>query len=111
MSGDWTELEERVISRAWEDAGFKKQLLTDPKVTLQAELGLRFPEGTEIFVHEETASRIHWVLPRNPNPLRDPSIEDIDEFLARPTGQPGASILACSCTAVTKPRPCCSDSV
>ncbi len=55
--------EARLRSRAGEDAGFRERLLAKPRETIERELGVTLPEGHEIFVHEETDTATHLVLP------------------------------------------------
>jgi Nitrile hydratase, alpha chain len=53
----------RVIERATRDPQFRQELLRDPKETVEQELGVRIPDGTEIRVVEETPSTLYLVLP------------------------------------------------
>ncbi len=50
-------------SRAREDAGFRERLLAKPKETIEQEFGVTLPAEHEIFVHEETDTATHLVLP------------------------------------------------
>jgi len=56
-----------IIQRAWEDQAFKEKLLTDPKGTIEAELGVTLPEEIEIFIHEQTPTKLHLILPMKPD--------------------------------------------
>ena len=58
-----------LIARAWEDEAFKRELLSDPKATIEKALGITFPEGIEIYVHEQTPTQVHLVLPMKPDNL------------------------------------------
>ena len=58
-----------LIVRAWEDEAFKRELLSDPKSTIEKALGITFPEGIEIYVHEQTPTQVHLVLPMKPDNL------------------------------------------
>jgi hypothetical protein len=60
-----TELEARLIARAWQEEAFKQQLLADPHAAIATETGRAVPEGIEIRVVEETATVRYLVLPRN----------------------------------------------
>ena len=50
-------------SRAEEDSDFRERLLAAPKATVEREFGVTFPEDLEIYVHEETTTVTHLVLP------------------------------------------------
>lgn len=56
-----------IISRAWTDQAFKAKLLGDPKRTIEAELGVTLPEEIEIFIHEQTPTALHLILPMKPD--------------------------------------------
>ena len=55
----------RVIGQAMSDPAFRKRLLADPARTLRG-AGVEVPEGVTIEVVEDTATRVHLVLPSNP---------------------------------------------
>ena len=55
----------RVIGQAMSDPAFRKRLLADPAGTLRR-AGVEIPEGVTIEVVEDTATRVHLVLPSNP---------------------------------------------
>jgi hypothetical protein len=65
------DLEARLIARAWQDEAFKQQLLAEPRAAIAAETGRAVPEGVEIRVVEETATRRYLVLPCNTAQLSD----------------------------------------
>ncbi|HZQ07057.1 MAG TPA: NHLP leader peptide family RiPP precursor [Anaerolineae bacterium] len=56
-----------IISRAWTDEAFKQKLLAEPKKTMEAELGVTLPEEIEIFIHEQTPTQLHLILPMKPD--------------------------------------------
>jgi hypothetical protein len=56
-------LQEWLVSIAMHNEAFRQQLRDCPRETLERELGLSFPVGVTIHVHEETATSIHLVLP------------------------------------------------
>ena len=60
------ELEENLIARAWQDAAFKQELLSNPKETLEKE-GVKLPANIEVRVVEETPTTLYLVIPINPN--------------------------------------------
>ena len=51
-----------IVARAWRDPVFKEALLADPRAALRA-AGVALPDGIEIVAHEDTAERLHIVLP------------------------------------------------
>jgi len=54
-----------IVARAWRDAAFKQQLLSNPKAVL-TEAGMSVPEGTQLQVVEDTPTLRHLVLPVAP---------------------------------------------
>jgi hypothetical protein len=70
-----TELEARLIARAWQDEAFKQQLLADPHAAIATETGRAVPEGIEIRVVEETATVRYLVLPRNTTQLSEEELD------------------------------------
>jgi hypothetical protein len=63
------EMEARLVDKAWKDAAFRRELLEDPKGTLERELAVKLPEGFSLTVLEETAMSRYLVLP--PAPAQD----------------------------------------
>ena len=55
-----------LVKRAWRDADFKRQLLGAPRATLEAALGVTFPDGLNVYIHEQTSTELHLVLPMPP---------------------------------------------
>ncbi len=55
-----------VAMKAAEDDDFRERLIGDPRAAVEAETGLRLPDGYRIHVHEESATDAHMVLPPNP---------------------------------------------
>ena len=55
-----------LITRAWEDPAFKQQLLDDPRGCIERELGVQLPPGIQIFIHEQTPTTLHLILPMKP---------------------------------------------
>jgi Nitrile hydratase, alpha chain len=75
MSNSMTrkEIEETLIVKAWQDAAFKQELLSDTKSVLQKE-GVNLPEGIEVRVIEETPDTCYLVIPMQPT---NPSGEEL----------------------------------
>lgn len=66
----------RVIAKAWTDPAFKQHLLQNPREALAAE-GITVDPNVKIFVHENSDTQIHYVLPQGPGktPLTERDIE------------------------------------
>lgn len=60
------DLEAHLITRSFEDERFKQELLANPKVVVEKELGTELPESLEIKVIEETETVLYIVIPKNP---------------------------------------------
>ena len=54
---------EHLAAKAKADPEFRDWLLTNPKQTIEGELGMRFPELLRVTVHEEKVNQLHGVLP------------------------------------------------
>src|ERR1051326_7023099 len=52
-----------IVTKAMKDSGFRERLLKDPKNAIASELGIQFPEGVTIQVHENSLNAIYLVLP------------------------------------------------
>ncbi len=53
----------RVHAKAMKDAAFRRSLKRNPRKAL-TEAGMKVPAGVKIKVHENSASTVHFVLPR-----------------------------------------------
>ena len=67
-----------VVTQAWQDEGFKRRLVADPRAVLQ-EQGLPLPDGKAVRVVEDTADTVHLVLPPKPaeGELSDEQLEQV----------------------------------
>lgn len=65
-----------IIAKCWADERFKQNLLTDTRTTLTAE-GVALPDGLDVRVLENTATVVHWILPRKPADLSDDDLNGI----------------------------------
>lgn len=75
------DLENKLITRVWEDEAFKAELKQDPHTVIRRELealGITLPDTVTISVHEETPSQVHLVLPPNPMVLAEAELSDAD---------------------------------
>ena len=78
-------LQEWIVSIAMHNDAFRQQLREHPRETLERELGLSFPVGVTIHVHEETATTIHLVLPMK-STVDEPKEEAAEELTAVTAG-------------------------
>jgi Nitrile hydratase, alpha chain len=53
-----------LVVRAWKDAAFKQQLLSEPEVAIRQVSGHSLPAGVEVRAVEETANVLYIVLPK-----------------------------------------------
>ena len=60
------EVKAHIAMKATEDDEFRARLVADLRATVEAETGLRFPDGYQLHVHEESATDAHMVLPPKP---------------------------------------------
>lgn len=51
-----------LVERAWQDAAFKAQLLTEPRSCLQR-IGIALPADVDVVVHENSSEVMHLVIP------------------------------------------------
>ena len=65
------EVRAHIAMKAAEDDDFRARLTADPRATIEAEAGIRFPDGYRIHVHEESATDAHVVLPPKPELSRE----------------------------------------
>jgi hypothetical protein len=62
-------LNEEIIIKAWQDEGFRRRLVDDPRAALESELGIRIPAEMKLHIHEEHGHDLHLVLPPPPSAL------------------------------------------
>ena len=65
------EVKAHIAMKAAEDDDFRARLVADPRATVEAETGLRFPDGYQLHVYEESATDAHLVLPPKPELSRE----------------------------------------
>lgn len=56
-----------IVQKALPNPEFKKALLENPRDVIEKEAGVNLPAGVQYVVHEQTANRVHLVLPPNKN--------------------------------------------
>jgi hypothetical protein len=80
----------RLVARAWGDEGFKARLLAEPAAVL-AEQGIPLPPGMQVWVHENTATAVHLVLPPHPPSVKgELSDEELEAVAGGFTGLPAS---------------------
>jgi hypothetical protein len=57
------DVERSIVERATTDSAFRQQLVSNPRGTLESELGVSLPSGVNVNVVEESASDYYLVLP------------------------------------------------
>jgi hypothetical protein len=60
------DLEAEIIAKAWEDEGFRQELLSNPKQVIAKTLGTKLEENIEVRVVQETPNNLYLVLPVSP---------------------------------------------
>ena len=61
------EMLKQIVEKSAVDAGFREQLLSDPKTTICEELGITMPESMTVKVHESDMQTVHLALPPDPH--------------------------------------------
>jgi len=70
------DLEIHLITRAFKDEEFRRELLANPKAVVEKELGTKLREDIKIQVLEETETTLYMVLPSNPyEGLTEPELQ------------------------------------
>lgn len=57
------EMHAHIIEKAAEDETFRSQLMSDPRTSIEGELGITIPASLAVQVHENSADEVHLVLP------------------------------------------------
>ena len=104
-TADMQSLEARITARAWKDPAFRRQLINDPKATLEKEFSVRLPEGLECKVVEETPRTTYLVLPvfpgeEGPDQLSDSELESVAGGAPSKTNV----MSGCICCGIKPPR-------
>lgn len=67
----------QIVFKAWQDEQFKQDLIENPKVELEKELGISIPKDVAVEVLEENPGKYYLVLPQKPSELPDDMLEEI----------------------------------
>ena len=54
----------QLLVKSMKDEAFRQELLSNPKGVLERELGITFPQGVNVQVHEDTSDTLHLVVPK-----------------------------------------------
>ncbi len=93
------DIEEQAIAKAREDATFKQQLLSNPKATLEQELGQPLPDSLEIEVVQQTTHKLYMVLPLEQDQIQKQELSERE--LEAVSGGTTLSCVSISVTVVT----------
>ena len=74
-----SDMQTRLIEKAWKDPEFRKEVIADPKGLLERTLGQKLPEQVRIFVHEEDAFTLHLSIPPVPANVAELSDEELEK--------------------------------
>ncbi|KYC40662.1 hypothetical protein WA1_23750 [Scytonema hofmannii PCC 7110] len=88
MSNPNQTLEERIIAKAMNDEAYKQQLMSNPRLIIEQELGRSWPQEVEIEVVQQTKKKVYLVLPPNTDEL--PNQELSEQQLEAVAGGVGA---------------------
>jgi Nitrile hydratase, alpha chain len=70
-----SELEAKLVARAWADEGFRRRLRADPRAVVAEEIGVSVPDSIEIEVLEETPEKAYLVIPLNRVEISDERLD------------------------------------
>ena len=84
-------LQEQIVARVMKDEIFRQELLSNPKATVERELGITLPEGTNIQVYEDTPNTVHIVIPMKVQSGEPQELSDED--LKQAVGGLGGSVV------------------
>ena len=90
------DLQAKIAKKIWTDPAFEAEFMTDPKAAFERYRGEELPAELKIHAHYNTASELHFVIPkRTPTAMSD---ELTDEDLERVAG--GETMLVVNLTIV-----------
>ena len=88
------QLEQKLIEKAMKDESFRKQLIENPRATIEAETGMKISDAMKIMVLEEDPQTIYLVLPQvyaqdSEMELSETELEDVSGGFSRAGGCAG----------------------
>lgn len=57
------ELYDNIVEKSKQDKTFKKNLLDDPKKTIESEYDVTFDDNVQVSVYQSTSDHMHYVIP------------------------------------------------
>ena len=57
------ELYDKILEKSKKDKNFKKNLLDDPKKTIESEYDIKFGDKVQVSVYQSTSDHMHYVIP------------------------------------------------
>ncbi len=72
------DMQTQLMTKAAQDAEFRRQLLADPKSTIGNEFGIEVPDNLNIQVHDSDLQNLHLALP----PVNELSEEQLEAISA-----------------------------
>ncbi len=76
-----SQMKAHLLSKAAEDGEFRALLIADPRAAISAETGTTIPDGSDVVVHEDSATTAHLVLPPSPK-LTEAELETVSGGLS-----------------------------
>jgi hypothetical protein len=73
------EFNTRIATKAWQDAAFRQELLSNPRSVIARELGTTLPENLQVHVFEENDNNIYLVIPPVPSVDEELSEEALEQ--------------------------------
>ena len=72
------QLEQALIEKAMNDEAFRKELIADPKGTIEKVTGMKLPDSFNVKVLEEDALSFYLVLPNNTKPETEDELSEAE---------------------------------
>lgn len=73
------EFNANLAAKAWQNAEFRQELLSNPKTVIARELGTTLPENLQIRVFEENSNNLYLVIPPVPGVEEELSEEALEQ--------------------------------
>jgi hypothetical protein len=68
-----------IATKAWQDAAFRQELLSNPRAVIARELGTTLPSNLQIHVFEEDNNNLYVVIPPVPSVDEELSEEALEQ--------------------------------
>lgn len=73
------QLETALVRKCWKDPAFRREIVADPRGTLEKLTGQKVSEAVNIYIHEEDGNTIHLSIPPAPSNLTELSDVDLEK--------------------------------